>query len=546
MELTKETTNKKTKSEPGQDVRFQPQGTNIGESEDLPLDGSKAADLFSGPSGLTYRDYLLLPGYIDFHPGEVDLSTKLTRNITIRAPLLSSPMDTVTEDRMAIALALQGGVGIIHYNNSIEEQAMHVERVKRFESGFIVEPKVLGPENTIEDLERIRDKYGFCGVPITEDGTRNTRLIGIVTNRDVDFEWDKQLPLRQVMNTELITAEEGVTLPEAQQILKKSKRGKLPIVNKEGLLVALMSRTDLKKNREYPEACKDRYDRLIVGAAVSTLPESRERVDALVAVGVDVVIIDSAQGNSSYQVEMIKHIKDKHPGLEIIAGNVVTTDQCLNLLRAGADALRIGMGPGSICITQDTLAVGRAQASAVYQTAKYARQFGVPVIADGGIEFIGDITKALSIGASTAMMGSLFAGTHETPGDYYYEDGIRLKKYRGMASLEAMNKGGDKRYFSEDQPVRVAQGVSGSVVDRGSMYNYVPYLLQGLKQSFQDLGIRNVQELHTKLYSGGLRFEKRTVGAQMEGSVHNLYSFSRPNMTAQKQNYTRGGPSRKG
>ncbi|MEM7183595.1 MAG: IMP dehydrogenase, partial [Spirochaetota bacterium] len=446
-------------------------------------DGLTAEELFSGPVGLTYKDFLVLPGFIDFNPSDVDLETKLTRNITIKKPLVSSPMDTVTEAAMAISLALQGGIGIIHYNNTIQQQVDYVKKVKRYENGFITDPIVLSPEHTIADLDKIKETYGFTGIPITRDGTNKTKLIGIVTNRDIDFEKDRARKLSEVMTTNLITGKIGLSLQEANAILKTSKKGKLPIIDDSGRLVSLVSRSDLKKNKDFPDASKDSNKRLRAGAAVSTLPESQERVEALYEAGVDVIVIDSAQGHSSYQLEMIRFIRENCKDLEIIGGNVVTTEQCKTLIEAGVDGLRVGMGPGSICITQDTMAVGRAQATAVYKTAKYAASQGIPVMADGGITNIGDIGIALSIGASVCMMGSMFAGTSEAPGEYYYENGLRLKKYRGMASLEAMKAGGEKRYATESQKILVAQGVSGSVVDKGSVSNLVPYLIQGLLQT---------------------------------------------------------------
>ncbi|MBP7280231.1 MAG: IMP dehydrogenase [Leptospiraceae bacterium] len=493
-------------------------------------DGLSGEQLFSAQIGLTYRDFLVLPGYIDFNPSDVNLESKVSRNITIKRPLISSPMDTVTESAMAIALALQGGLGIIHYNNSITEQVNFVRKVKRYENGFITDPIILGPENTIEDLDDIKEKFGFSGIPITEDGSFNGKLIGIVTNRDIDFEPNRTVKLATVMTTNLVTAPVGISLREANNILRVKKVGKLPIIDNEGRLVAIVSRSDLKKNKEFPDSSKDHNKRLLVGAAVSTLPESRDRVAALYDAGVDAIIIDSAQGNSSYQIEMIKFIKANFKNLDVIAGNVVTKEQSRSLIEAGADGLRVGMGPGSICITQETMAVGRAQATAVHMTASYASQFGVPVIADGGISNIGDIANALAIGASTCMMGSMFAGTNEAPGDYFYENGIRLKKYRGMASLEAMKAGGDKRYFSESQKIKVAQGVSGAVVDKGSVINFVPYLVQGLRQSFQDMGHKSIPELHEALRNGTLRFERRSESAQAQGSVHGLYSYTSPTM----------------
>lgn len=506
---------------------------NLTNNQEL-RDGLSGAELFSRQNvGLTYRDFLVLPGYIDFNPSDVDLETKLTREITLKRPLISSPMDTVTESEMAIAQALMGCIGIIHYNNSIREQVELVRKVKRYENGFISDPIVLSPDHTIHDLDKIKANQGFSGIPITEDGTPKTKLIGIVTNRDIDFEKDRSIPLGKLMTRELITAPKGISLLEANDILKKSKKGKLPIVDSEGRLVSLVSRSDIKKNRDFPYASKDESKRLRVGAAVSTLPESRDRVDELVKVGVDVIVIDSAQGFSSYQIEMAKHIKSKYPDLQLIGGNVVTQAQSKALIDAGVDGLRIGMGPGSICITQDTMAVGRAQATAIYNTAHYARKRGVPVIADGGISSIGDLANALAIGASTCMMGFMFAGTKEAPGEYFYENGIRLKKYRGMASMEAMKTGGGKRYFSEDQKIKVAQGVSGTVVDRGSILNFIPYLIQGLRQSFQDMGHKSLTDLHKALELGELRFERRSEQAQLQGSVHGLYSYTAPTMRAE-------------
>jgi IMP dehydrogenase len=493
-------------------------------------DGVDAQSLFK-TGGLTYDDFILLPGHIDFDVDEVSLETQFSRNIRLKLPVVSSPMDTVTESRMAIKMALLGGLGIIHSNCSVEEQVREVRRVKRFENGFITEPVVMGPDATVHDVQVFKQEHGFAGIPITQDGTLSTPLIGIVTNRDFDFEKDLDKLVTEVMTPkeELVTAKFGITLSEANEILKKSKKGKLPIVDDQFRLASLMSRTDLITNDDFPNASKSKDKQLLVGATVSTHMEDRERLVELVGAGLDVVVLDSAQGDSLFQVKMLEYIKSEFPNLEVVAGNVVTARQCETLVSAGADALRIGMGPGSICITQETMAVGRSQASAVYYTSNYARDHGVPVIADGGIRSIGHIAKALALGGNSVMLGMLLAGTSEAPGEYFYEGGVRLKRYRGMASLEAMEqKGGGKRYYRSNQRIKVAQGVSGAVVDKGTITSYLMYLMQGLRQSLQDLGTQSITTVHEQLHNGKLRFEARSPAAQVEGSVHSLHSYQEP------------------
>ncbi len=498
--------------------------------------GHDAKVFFNQRGGITYNDFTLLPGHIDFNVDDVELDTRLTRNLKLKKPIVSSPMDTVTESKMAIQMALLGGIGIIHYNNTIEEQVKHVRTVKRFENGFITEPVVLRPDKTIADVRKIKETYGFSGIPVTEDGTLGSRLVGIVTQRDISFETDAAKKLSEVMTTELVTAPVGITLQEGNKILKECKKGKLPIIDKEGRLVSLMSRTDLLKNEDFPNASKNKDKQLLVGAAISTKEEDKERLDALVGAGVDVIVIDASQGDSVFQINMVKHAKKKYRHLEVIGGNVVIARQCKSLIDAGVDALRIGMGSGSICITQESLAVGRAQGSAVYHCAKSAREHGkIPIIADGGISNLGHLTKALALGASVVMLGGMLAGTTETPGEYFYEGGVRLKKYRGMASFEAMDAGGAKRYFSDEDKVKIAQGVTGAVVDRGSVVNLVEYLAQSLKHSMQDLGCRTIDDLHKTLYSGTLRFEVRSPSAQAEGGVHGLYSHKDPHPGLFKQ-----------
>lgn len=500
-------------------------------------DGLAASELFVQGEGLTYNDIIILPGYIDFGVNDVQTDTRLTREIFLKSPIISSPMDTVTESQMAIYMALLGGIGIIHYNNTIDQQALEVRRVKKFENGFIMDPVVLGPNQRISDVDANRERYGFSTVPITEDGTLKTKLIGMVTRRDIDFEQDRTRFLRDVMTTDLVTAPLGISLVEGNRILQLSKKGKLPIVDEQGRLACLMSRADLRKNKDFPLASKSNSKQLRCGAAISTHDRDRDRLGALAEAGVDAVVVDSAQGFSNFQIGMIKHIKHTYPSVQVIGGNVVTREQCKELIDAGADALRVGMGSGSICITQETMAVGRAQANAVYRCAQFARSYAnVPVIADGGITSIGHIARALAIGASTVMMGSLLAGTAEAPGEYFYEGGVRLKHYRGMASPEAMRAGGAKRYMSEDDEIRVAQGVSGAVVDKGSVVQFVPYLLQGVRHALQDMGVKTVEQLHEHLDGGKLRFERRSLSAQREGDVHNLHSFIEPHHVAMQKN----------
>ncbi|KAL1476863.1 hypothetical protein MTO96_018073 [Rhipicephalus appendiculatus] len=465
-------------------------------------DGLTAQQLIGQGDGLTYNDFLILPGYIDFNADDVELTSKLTKKITLQAPL-----------------------GIIAYGHSHRIRDGHRNGALRRHRHHSSQLYSRAPGQRGEQSEEIQAWFHprpGCSKP-KQPWTSTSSLPE-----------DHNKPLSEVMTSlkDLVVAPSKVTLTEANSLLQKSKKGKLPLVNQQGELVSLIARTDLKKSRSYPFASKDENKQLLVGAAIGTRETDKHRLDLLVQAGVDVVVLDSSQGNSIYQITMVKYIKNKYPNLQIIGGNVVTSAQAKNLIDAGVDGLRVGMGSGSICITQEVMACGRPQATAVYKVAEYARRFGVPVVADGGVSSVGHIIKALALGASTVMMGSMLAGTTEAPGEYFFSNGVRLKKYRGMGSLDAMDSAKDSgslnRYHqSEQDKVRVAQGVTGTIVDKGSIHRYVPYLITGIKFGCQDIGARSLDVLKTNMYSGDIKFEKRSVSAQAEGGVHGLYSFEK-------------------
>jgi len=493
------------------------------------IDGNCAQDVFNNKIGFAYDDVIILPGYIDFSVSDVNIKSKLTKNILLNTPIVSSPMDTVTEHKMAIQLALQGGIGIIHCNNTIEEQVEHIKKVKRFQNGFITNPVLLSPEQPISEVYRIKKQYGFSGIPITKNGCMNSKLLGMVSFRDVDFVKDKTTSIENVMLTDFITIEEDSSLEDAYQCLKESKRSRLPVIDKNFNLKSLICRKDLANRREYPKASKNIItNQLLVGASVTTHLNTHKRIDALIKSGVDVLVIDSAQGNSLYQIQTIKYIKKKFPNIDVIAGNIVTMKQAKNLIDAGADALRVGMGIGSICTTQEVCGVGRSQATAVYKVSQYAKNFDIPIIADGSIKNTGHIVKALTLGASTVMLGSMLAGTDDSPGEIIYKDGIRLKNYRGMGSIEAMKQtNSSERYLAQNEKIKVAQGVSGTVITKGQIDTYIPYLVQSIKHGLQDIGSNTISKLHTMLNDGTIEFEIRSISSMRDGSIHGLYDYKK-------------------
>jgi len=448
--------------------------------------------------GLTFDDVLLIPQASDVLPAEVDLSTWLTPQIRLNIPLVSSPMDTVTESRLAIALAREGGIGIIHRNLSIELQADEVDRVKRSESGMIRDPFTLGPEATVGDAEALMSKYHISGIPIVDS---DRKLIGILTNRDIRFVEDFDQPVTQFMTTEnLITAPEGTTLEEAKAILHQYRIEKLPIVDEDFHLKGLITVKDIMKIIQHPNAAKDEEGRLLVGAAVGVGEDMPDRVAALVEAEVDVIVVDTSHGHSKKVLDSIRWIKSHYPDLPVIGGNVATSEGTEALIEAGADAIRCGIGPASICTTRVVAGIGVPQMTAIFDCVAAARPHSIPVIADGGIKYSGDITKALAAGASTVMIGSLFAGTEEAPGELVLYQGKSYKEYRGMGSIGAMVAGSDRygQRFEGAVAKLVPEGIEGRVLFKGPLSNVVYQLVGGLRAGMGYVGAHNIAELQTK------------------------------------------------
>jgi IMP dehydrogenase len=465
--------------------------------------------------GITFDDILLIPGYSDVLPHEVQLQTQLTKKIKLNIPFVSAGMDTVTETRMAVAMARQGGIGIIHKNMSIEAQAEEVDKVKRSENGVITDPFFLSPEHYVYDANEVMAKYRISGVPITE----GTKLVGIITNRDLRFETNHNRKIKEVMTSkDLVTASEGTTLAQAQEILAKHRIEKLPIVDADGNLKGLITIKDIEKAILYPNAAKDEQGRLLVGAAVGITKDTMERIEALAAAKVDVITIDTAHGHSAGVIRTVKQIKEAYPDLQVIVGNVATEDATIALIEAGADCVKVGIGPGSICTTRVVAGVGVPQVSAVENCAKAAAKYGVPIIADGGIKYSGDIVKAIGMGANVCMLGSMFAGCEESPGEIELYQGRKYKVYRGMGSIAAMEKGSKDRYFQSEAKKLVPEGVEGRVAYKGNLEDTVFQLVGGLRAGMGYAGARTIDELREKA-----RFTRITSAGLKESHPHDIH-----------------------
>ena len=465
--------------------------------------------------GITFDDVLLVPAYSEVIPNQVDLTTYLTKTIKLNIPMMSAGMDTVTEHRMAIAMARQGGIGIIHKNMTIEAQADEVDKVKRSENGVITDPFYLSPEHTLADANDLMAKFRISGVPITENG----KLVGIITNRDLKFETDFSKKIKESMTSEnLITAKVGITLDEAKKILAKARKEKLPIVDDDFNLRGLITIKDIEKQIKYPLSAKDAQGRLLCGAAVGITANVLDRVDALVKAHVDVVVLDSAHGHSVNVLNCVKMIKEKYPALPVIAGNVATGEATRDLIEAGADAVKVGIGPGSICTTRVVAGIGVPQVTAVMNCYEVAKKYGIPIIADGGIKYSGDMTKAIAAGANVCMMGSIFAGCDESPGTFELYQGRKYKVYRGMGSLAAMENGSKDRYFQTNAKKLVPEGVEGRVAYKGSVEDTVFQLMGGLRAGMGYCGTPTIEELKERG-----RFVKISAASLKESHPHDIH-----------------------
>ena len=465
--------------------------------------------------GITFDDVLLVPSYSEVIPNQVNLETMLTKKIKLKIPMMSAGMDTVTESRMAIAMARHGGIGVIHKNMSIEHQAEEVDKVKRSENGVITDPFFLSPEHTLADANNVMAKYRISGVPITE----GKKLVGIITNRDLKFETDFSKKIKESMTSEgLVTAREGITLEEAKKILASARKEKLPIVDAEGNLKGLITIKDIEKQIKYPDSAKDSHDRLVCAAAVGVTANILDRVEALVKAKVDAIAIDSAHGHSANVIKCVKMIKDAYPELDVIAGNIATGEAAKELIEAGADSLKVGIGPGSICTTRVVAGIGVPQITAIMNVYEVAKKHGIPVIADGGIQYSGDMVKALAAGGDVCMMGSIFAGCDESPGEFELYQGRKYKVYRGMGSIAAMENGSKDRYFQTDAKKLVPEGVEGRVAYKGMVEDTIFQLVGGIRSGMGYCGAKDIKTLQD---TG--KFVKISAASLKESHPHDIH-----------------------
>ncbi len=475
--------------------------------------------------GLTFDDVLLIPAKSKILPYETKITSYVTNKIKLNVPIMSASMDTVTEGRMAIAMAREGGIGIIHKNMTIEKQAGEVKKVKRSEHGVITDPFHLSSHHTVEEAIALMDRYHISGVPITDD---NMKLIGIITNRDVRFETDNSRPIDDAMTkNNLVTAREGISMDQAKELMKKHKIEKLPLVDNKNTLIGLITIKDIEKSIQYPNAAKDKGGRLLAGAAVGPTKDIMNRINALVEAGVDLIVIDTAHGHSHGVIEAVKEVKKELPDLQLVAGNVATADATKELIEAGADAVKVGIGPGSICTTRVVAGVGVPQITAIYECARIAKKAGIPIIADGGVKYSGDIPKAIAAGANVVMLGSLLAGTEESPGETELYQGRRYKVYRGMGSIGAMEQGSKDRYFQEHTQKFVPEGVEGRVTYKGPLCDTMFQLLGGLRSGMGYCGAEDIKALQEKS-----QFRKITYAGMIESHPHDI------NITKESPNYS--------